>query len=134
MTVALYPLTLEKLWKGLIDANGGTVKVRAVDSTYTYSDTHEFLSDTTGALGTDATVSGKAFTAGVFTADNPVITGTSSGDVVTGLIYYIDTGVAGTSPLIGFDGESPGGAPMNYLSDGTNITVALQSGNQVASI
>lgn len=129
----VYPLTLEKLWKGLIDANGGTVKCVALDNTYVYSAAHAFESDLTGALGTAATVSGKAFTAGDFTATNPSITGTSVGNHVVALAYYIDTGSPSTSPLLVFINENGDGTPMSYVSDGNPITVALQAG-QIASI
>lgn len=134
MTVAIYPLTLAKLWQALIDADGGTVVCAALDSSYTYSASDEFADVVTSAtLGTPATVSTKNFTAGVFTADNPSITGTSGGDVIVSLVYFIDTGTDSTSPLLVFVDENGDGSPISYVSDGNPITVALQSGT-IASI
>lgn len=134
MTVAVYPLTLAKFWQGLIDAAGGTVVCAALSSGYTYSGSDEFADAVTASvLGTPATVSSKDFTGGVFTADNPSITGTSGGDVVVSLVYYIDTGTDSTSPLLVFVNENGDGSPISYVSDGNPITVALQSGT-IASI
>lgn len=124
-----YPLTLEKLCQGLIDLDGGTVMVRALDSSYVYDPAHEFLDDTTGALGTDDTLAGKDFTGGVWTATpNPSITGVNAPDVVVAVLYYIDTGVTATSPLILFNDGAAGGGGINYPGDGNPITIALPSG------
>lgn len=130
-----YPLALAALLDGLVSggAPGGTPTVVALDSSYTYSAAHDFADDLTGQLGDAIALTTVAFTAGVLTADNAGITGTSGGDVVAALAVYVDTGTPSTSPLLVFIDTNGDSTPMSFTSDGSTITIAWQSG-QIASI
>lgn len=121
MANALYPL-----WKQSIlqfaannDLSAGTVKVALIDTgVYTYSAAHQFFSSASSAsVGTPQTIGSKTFTNGVF--DGADVTYTAvTGNSVEALIIYIDTGTAGTSPLVA------------YIDTGvTNLPVTPNGGN-----
>lgn len=99
MSNALYPKFKEFLLDVLLT---GTVKVQLIDlGAYTYSAAHQFLSDIpSGArVGAPVTLSGKAATNGVFDAADPTFAGLSGAPSLEAVLYYIDTGVEGTSRL-----------------------------------
>lgn len=83
----------------------GTVKVALVDTAvWTPLAANQFLSDVTlgGLIGTAQTLGTKSYTNGVFKAGNASWTGLVGAPSIEGLLFYLDTGVAGTSPLILF--------------------------------
>lgn len=100
-----YPEYLESALER--DANSdlvaGTVKVQLVDAGYTYSASHDFFDDVGAGtrVGSAATLGSKTFTDGIFSAVCPDFTALS-GDVVTGLVVYIDTGNEATSRVVMF--------------------------------
>lgn len=109
------------------DLVGGTVKLVLIDTgAYTYSDTHEFLSDVpSGArIALTAALTGKAVsTAAVFSSSNSVFP-TVSGASVEAVAMYIDTGSPATSRLVAFWDTSitglpvtPSGASYNVIQD-----------------
>ena len=128
MAGAVYPLTLEKMWKGDIDADAGTVKIVAVSSTYVYSAAHEFFDDVTGQLGNAATLTSKTFTAGVFDAADLTVSGVTSGNTITAFIIYIDTGSAATSPLLVFEDRRADTTPVNFAGNNLDINVSWPLG------
>lgn len=90
----------------------GTVKVALIDiGTYTYSDTHEFLTDLTGIVGTSQTIGTKTYVDGVFDGDDVSFTAVT-GNTVEALVIYIDTGVAGTSRLVSYVDSGVGSLPV----------------------
>jgi hypothetical protein len=100
MANTLYPKFKEYLLDVLLSS---TVKVQLVDlSAYTYSASHEFLSDIpAGArIGAPQTLTGKAITNGVFDAADPSWSGLTAAPSIEAVAYYIDTGVEGTSRLV----------------------------------
>jgi hypothetical protein len=100
----------------------GVVKVALVDAgTYTFSQSHQFLSSLSGRVGTDQTIGSKTFTNGVF--DGADVTYTAvSGASVEALVIYVDTGVAGTSPLVAYLDTGFTGLPVT--PSGGDITIA----------
>jgi len=95
-----------------IDYLTGTIKIALVES-YTFDVTHEFFSDvsSTQITGTGYTAGGVTLTSFTdsydsgtntytFTCDNAVWT--TATFTTSGAILYSSTGVAGTSPLIGY--------------------------------
>ena len=122
MSNAIYPKYKEACMGGEanISLTSGVVKVLLVDAAdYTYTDTHQFLSDIPGAaiVSTSAALTTKSVTNGVFDADDALFSSVS-GDQSEALIPYIDTGVAGTSRLVA------------YLDSGyTNLPVTPIGGN-----
>lgn len=124
MANAIYPEFKDARATGAAntDLSAGTVKVALVDTgTYTYSAAHEFLSSLSGRVGTDQTLGTKTFTAGSFDAANSVFTAVT-GATVEALVFYIDTGVAGTSRLIAYIDTGVTGLPVTPNGGDINIT------------
>lgn len=103
MANLLYPKWKEALLQASANSSlTGTVKVALVDTgTYTYSASHEFLSSLSGVVGTAQTIGTKTYTNGVF--DGADVTYTAvTGATMEALVFYIDTGTAGTSRLVAY--------------------------------
>lgn len=126
MANALYPLWKEQLLQFTANNNlsAGTVKVALIDTgVYTYSAAHQFWSSASSAsVGTPQTLSGKTFTNGVFdSSTNPTFTAVT-GNSVEALIIFIDTGTAGTSPLVAYIDTSVTGLPVTPNGGDISIT------------
>jgi len=123
MANAIYPLYKQALLDGdsNIDLNDGTVKVALVDTgTYTYSASHDFLSDLTGVVGTAQTIAATTVNNGLFDGDNVTFTAVT-GNTVEALVIYIDTGVAGPSRLVAYIDTGVTGLPVT--PNGGDITI-----------
>lgn len=103
MANAIYPKWKEAISQSSANSSlTGTVKVALVDTAiYTYSATHEFLTSLTGRVGTDQTLATKTYTNGVFDAADVTWTAVT-GASCEALVFYIDTGTAGTSRLVAY--------------------------------
>lgn len=108
MANKIYPKAFERMLKGGLDLLNQNVKAVLVDTgAYTYSDSHEFLSDipsgariaTSGNM-TTKTVATVTTDDARFDCDDFTITVGASQPTCEVLVYYVDTGVAGTSYLI----------------------------------
>ena len=129
MANALYPLWKLQLYSFTANNNlsSGTVKVALIDTAdYTYSDAHQFYSSVPGAavVGTPQTIGSKTFNvvSGAPVFDGADVTYTTvTGDPVEALIIYIDTGTAGTSPLVAYIDSGVTGLPVT--PNGGNINV-----------
>lgn len=126
MANALYPLWKEQLLQFTANNNlsTGTVKVALIDTgSYTYSAAHQFWSSASAAsVGTPQTLTGKTFTNGVFdSSTNPTFTAVT-GNSVEALIIFIDTGTAGTSPLVAYIDTSVTGLPVTPNGGDISIT------------
>lgn len=135
MANAIYPKCKEQLWQGGINLSTATVKAILIDSAdYTYSATHEFLSDVAaaGRVATSPALGTKTFTNGVFDCADYTFTAVS-GDISEALIYYIDTGVEATSRLIAFKDTGLTGFPFTPNGGDANVTVDT-GGNGVAAL
>lgn len=123
MANAIYPKYKEALLDAFtdIDINMLTAKVALVDTgTYTYSATHQFLSDLSGVVGTAQTLTSKSVTNGVFDAADVTFTAVT-GNSVEALVIYIDTGTAGTSRLVAYIDTGVTGLPVT--PNGGNISI-----------
>lgn len=126
MTKAVYPKAKEALLKGDIDLDGN-VKIALVDSSTggaPYDAADQFLSDIAGGvLASTGNLSGKDMTNGTFSSDDAAAVGVDgdTGELVTALVGYRDTGVAATSRLIWFEDEDIDNAPLT--PDGGNVVV-----------
>lgn len=120
MTKALYDLGREGFLGGLIAWDTQSIKAVLVDEgQYTLNlATHQFLSDIpAGArIATSAALTNKTKTGGVADADDPTFTAVT-GPTIEGVAFYVDTGVAATSRLIG------------YVNEGTNLPVTPNGGD-----
>lgn len=127
----VYPKWKERLMQGASNANlqDNTVRAVLVDTdVYTYSDSHEFVSDLTGIVGTQsAPFTNKTFTNAVFDADNislPSVNGPSGEAIVifigttanpfgARLVTYLDSGFSGLPATL--DGSD---IPIVWSPDG----------------
>ncbi len=126
MANALYPLWKQELMQFAANNNlsTGTVKVALIDTgVYTYSSAHQFWSSASSAsVGTPQTLASKTFTNGVFdSGTNPTFTAVT-GNSVEALIIFIDTGTAGTSPLVAYIDTSVTGLPVTPNGGDISIT------------
>ena len=160
MASTIYPKFKEKLLQhgNYTDLSTSTVKFVMVSSAYTYSIDHEYknqitgiMQDSTGLAEASFTVidpSGntpaaagitpKTFEKGVFATDNSTYTFTAPIASVTlynAMVFYVDTGLASTSPLVAYiDGLSvvPNGGDVSILWDDFNPINGVQ-GNIIFS-
>jgi hypothetical protein len=101
----------------------GTVKMALVDlGTYTYSDSHQFLTSLTGTVGTAVTLSSKVFTDNVLDCADVTFTAVT-GPTCEALVVYIDTGTAGTSQLVAFIDTGVTGLPVTPNGGDINVTI-----------
>lgn len=135
---------------GSIDlTTSGKIKLRLVTSSYTFSQSHVFLSDavTAGATAAASTtdqvlgVSGDTGLASGVTVTNGVLGATrdpkwssvTGGSTVTGIIAYYDTGTASTSNLLCFIDTTPSGA-LSIVTNGGDITINLDNGTVITGL
>jgi hypothetical protein len=124
---AVYKKYKEQILQSGANTNlaSGTVKAVFVSSAYTYSDTHQYKSSLTGIMqsgGSDATITigNKVLTSGTFkTTDNTatLTAVTASATTYNAIVLYVDTGVAGTSPLVAYING------VSVTPNGGNITI-----------
>jgi hypothetical protein len=129
---AIYPLYKQELAQGTANTSlTGTVKIRALTTAgYTYSAAHQFLTDIGTAMTgtTDQTLASKTYALGKFTSANATFTAVTSGNTMTQVVLYIDTGTAATSRLVAqLDGFSQlaNGGDIVLAPNGTNGWISL---------
>ena len=99
----------------------GNVKVALVDAgAYTYGAADQFYSDLTGVVANSANLTGVTVTDGLLDADNGVFTSVS-GVESEALVFYIDTGTAGTSRLVAY--LDTGAVNLPVTPNGGNIAL-----------
>lgn len=129
MSSVLYPKFKEQVLQA-VDLSAVNVKAVLVDGAdYTYSASHEFLSDVpSGArVATSANLGSKTFTGGVFDAADTAFVG-ASGDPSEIIILCIDTGSAATSRLIVYIDTVAGPASLSVTPNGGDINVTWAAG------
>ena len=124
MANALYPKWKEQLLQFTTNNNlsAGTVRVALVDTgAYTYNAADQFYSSVTAAaVGTPQIIGSKTFVNGVFDGADVTFTAVT-GNSVEALVLYVDTGTAGTSPLVAYIDTSVTGLPVT--PNGGNIAI-----------
>ncbi len=127
MANVIYPKYKEALLNGdtNIELDGSNVKAVLVDGAdYTYSASHEFLSDVPsgGRVATSGNLASKTTTNGTFDAADFSFTAVT-GDQSEILIIYIDTGSAATSRLVAYYDTGVTGLPVTPNGGDINVTV-----------
>lgn len=125
MANVLFPLGAQKFLSGAIDLTTATIKACIVPSTYSYDPTDEFLSDLGTRLGTDQTCGSKTVTGGVFDCADITWSAVAAGSTAKAVVYYKDTGVAGTSPVFYYQ-DTITGWPL--ATNGGDIQVQQDAG------
>lgn len=127
MANVLYQLGRQAFLDGDIDWSANNIKVALIDTAdYTFSQTHQFLTDVPGAaiVATSGNLAGKTSTNGTADANDVTFTAVT-GDQSEALIIYQDTGVAATSRLIAYIDTATG---FPITPNGGNITVTWDNG------
>jgi len=128
MANALYDKGRESFLKGEISWNSNDIKAVLVDTgAYTLDiANHQFLSDIPGGarVATSANLAAKTTTAGVADCDD-IVVALVTGATVEAVVFYQDTGVAGTSRLIGYVDTGLG---LPFTPNGANITLTIDNG------
>lgn len=129
MSNAIYGTARKAFLDADIDYLVDTIKVQLVDADYVFSAAHDFFDDVpAGAkIGTAGALASKTSTAGVADAADQVFTAVASGDTVTGLVIYKDTGTASTSALIAFFDTKADTTAISVATNGGNITVIFSA-------
>lgn len=127
MTSAVYPKALEGFIKGAIDLDTAVIKAALVRS-YTYSASHEFMSDVTGGGGGTVNASSAALgtitvASGVFDAADTTITTTASATNHI-LIVYQSSAVTG-----GADVAAGSQRLVAFIDTGTGLPIQPGTGD-----
>lgn len=100
LALPFYPKGGEKVLNGDIDWLDDDIMVRLLPSSYTYSDTHEFLNQVSAGIGTDQTLAGKSIANGIFDANDAPFGALAGGSIIGSILLYKNTGVPSTSPVL----------------------------------
>lgn len=125
MANTTYPKGMERMLSGSINLVSDTIKAALLPSAYTYSTSHEFLSDLGTLVGTNQTLVNPAITNGEFSADESDFGALAPGDTIKAIVLYKSTGTASTSPLLAYLDVVPG-LPM--ATNGGGVTVPWNTG------
>lgn len=125
MANKFYPKGAEKIMRAAINFDSDTIKAVIVSNAYTFSDSHEFLTDLGTVVGTAQTLTSKSTAGGAFDAADLDFGAIAPGPVCKALVLYKDTGSAATSPLLEYADEVTG-FPMT--ANGGGITVPISNG------
>lgn len=126
MANKLYPKGAEKILRAGINFDSDTIKVVLIASSYTYSASHEFLSDISASvIGAAQTLTGKSTTGGVFDAADVDFGAIAAGSTMGSYVMYKDTGSAATSPLIEYNTDVTG---FPAATNGGGISIPWNNG------
>jgi hypothetical protein len=132
MSNALYPKAKAQYMKAAIDLSSSSLTVRAISvdtALYTYSASHEFLSDVAGGARIKKTnpLTGKTvnLTTGAFDSDDPTMEAVPGGVDIDAIILFIDTGVDATSRLLMY--QDTGISTVPFTPDGSDVRIVVNA-------
>lgn len=120
-----YPKGMEKLLSGQINIPTDALKAALLPAAYTYSASHEFLSQLGARVGTDQALTNTTVTGGVLDADDLDFGVRPPGDNLKAIAIYKDTGNASTSPVLLYIDQATG-LPM--ATNGGAVTIPWDNG------
>lgn len=99
----LYNSARQKFLRGQLDWNSSDIRLLLVDAQYTFNASHQFLSNVplNGRIAS-ADVPNESSANGYARGGSAKFTGLPTSEQVRGAILYRDTGVEGTSDLVGY--------------------------------
>jgi len=128
MADKVYPKSKAQMMKALLDLTTVTMRAYLLDGTYTYNDSHEFLSDvgagTRVARTNPLTSKTVNLTTAAFDSDDPTAEAVT-GDNVNQIILYVDTGSEATSRLIFY--KDTGISTIPFTPDGSDIRITVNA-------
>lgn len=109
-----------------LDWDTDNIKIMLVKTAQAFSDSHQYISDLTGAniVARSANLASKTVTSGVADADDITFTTPTTGQTCN-LILVKDSGVDASSPLIAFLDTGTG---LPVTTNGGDVVVAFDSG------
>lgn len=121
MANALYPIAKQRLLEWVLGVSpapvgAGALYMAGVTSAYTYSATHENVSDLTGIVMPEAALQNVTLTNGVIDADDLTTPGMTIGQTLNALILYAKW--AGDDLLIAYM-DTPGDATIPQVINST---------------
>lgn len=128
-----YDRALDRVGQSILNLNALTLpKLVPVDSSYVFSQTHEFLSDVLAGSRVASSVALTGVTFGVSSegwldADDTTIISPTTGKIITGFVFYDDLGSEATSPLL-FHASSGVGLPFTVPTTASIPVVFSGSG------
>lgn len=120
-----YPRGGEKVLSGGVDFATNNIKAVALPTSYTYSQSHEFLADAGAVVGPAVALTGKTVANGVFDADDVALGVLAAGSTLGSVLLYRETGDAATSPLLMHITDITG---FPLATNGSNVTVRWSDG------
>ena len=108
-----------------------TIKTMLVDSTYTYSSTHEFVSDVTNTAiiqRGSAGLSSKTETSGTFDAADFTHSAVTTGKTIAAVIVYDDSPATDAAKnLLAYIDHDSGGSAISQATNGGDITLQFNA-------
>lgn len=127
----VYPTARSAFLRGQINwsSGGDSFGVALLDSTYTYDPAHEFRSDLTGVLATEALTGVDEIGNGVADADDVAVSGVTVGLIAERYVIYQDTGLSTTDRLVWYADTYVDGTAFYRISDGNPIVISWYNGS-----
>lgn len=108
-----------------VDLNSDDIRV-ALFSGYTYSSSHDYMNDVTGAateIARSGALSGVTVTSGSLDHTNETISSVAAGSTVSDIIYYKYNAADSSAILICHIDEDSGGNPLAVATNGGDLVV-----------
>lgn len=122
-----YKKGLEYFGNGVVDWLNDRIKCTAINTALYTADasSHEFIEDVPSAsrIGT-VTLVGKTNVFGIFDADDLTFANIDAGKIISGLVFWKDTGYENTSPLFFYVDQSD---DLPVVGDGDDIEIAFSN-------
>ncbi|MBV8250948.1 MAG: hypothetical protein JO200_21200 [Comamonas sp.] len=126
MADQLYPKGKEKILRAQVNFDNDTIKAVLVSSDYAFAGAHEFLTHLGAAVvGEAVALANKSSVNGAFGADDPLFLALPAGQTAKAMVVYKDTGVAGTSALLGYFDNITG---FPAVTNGGDLLVRISTG------
>lgn len=125
MANQFYPKGKTKILTAKIDFSSDTIKAALVKNSYAFAAAHEFLTDLGSHVIDAQTLTAPTVVDGVFDAADVDFLALAAGNTARAIVLYKDTGVAGTSALIGYIDDVPG---LPAATSGGDIKIAWSNG------
>ena len=129
MANAIYPLARQAWADGGLSWSTDDWRIALLNSTYAYSDAHEFYTDVNAAeIAVSANLDGKTNVGGICDANDLVIPAVAAGSTISNVVIYQWTGVAATSRVAVFYDSLATAELISVATDSGNVSVKWSDG------